>query len=124
MATKAVRSQDADTQGLAPRIIISIALSLMTTAMLILAFPRTNIWPFAFFCLVPMLVAQYRILPRRWAFLAPIAGTNLWVLWLVTMLFGFKKETWFIQLVPVLSALLNYLTVAGTRKFHEQTQYR
>ncbi len=122
--TTAVRSQEVHTKSQTAQIIIGIALSLMTTAMLILAFPPTNIWPFAFFCLVPMLVAQYRILPQRWAFLAPTLGTALWVFWLVTMLFGFKKETWFIQLVPVLVTLMNYLTTRGTRQFHEQSSYR
>jgi len=122
--TTAVHSQEVNTKSQTGQIIIGIALSLMTTAMLILAFPRTNIWPFAFFCLVPMLVAQYRILPRRWAFLAPTLGTALWVFWLVTMLFGFKKETWFIQLVPVLVTLLNFLTTRGTCQFHERSDYR
>lgn len=122
--TTVVHSQEVNTKSQTARIIIGIALSLMTTAMLILAFPPTNIWPFAFFCLVPMLVAQYRILPQRRSFLAPVTGTNLWVFWLVTMLFGFKKETWFIQLVPVLAALLSYLTTRGTRQFHERSDYR
>jgi len=122
--TTAVRSQEVLTKNQTRQIILGMALSLATTAMLILAFPPTNIWPFAFFCLVPMLVAQYHILPRRWTFLAPTLGTALWVFWLVTMLFGFKKETWFILMVPVLVVFLNYLTTRGTCQFHERSKYR
>jgi apolipoprotein N-acyltransferase len=106
------------------RIGIGLTLSALTLAMLILAFPPFNVWPLAFFCLVPMLVAQYRVLPLRWARLAPIVGIDLWVLWLVTMLFGLQVETLFIQLIPVIVAVLDWFSVQGTRQFHERTQYR
>ena len=124
MAATAVRSQETDTKSLAPRIIIGIVLGAMTTLMLITAFPPTNIWPFAFICMAPMLIAMYRVLPERWTFLARIIGVDLWVFWLVTMLFGFHKETWFILLVPLLSAGINFLTIRSTRQFHERTHYR
>jgi apolipoprotein N-acyltransferase len=110
--------------GTGTRIAIGVALGLLTAGMLVLAFPPYNVWPLAFFCLVPMLVAQYRVLPLRWAALAPIAGTDLWVFYFVTLLFGFRAETLFIQLIPVLVAVLDFFTVKGTRQFHEQTGYR
>jgi apolipoprotein N-acyltransferase len=106
------------------RVAVGIVLGLLTAGMLVLAFPPYNVWPLALFCLVPMLVAQYRVLPARWAALAPIAGTDLWVLYFVTLLFGLRAETFFIQLVPVLVALLDIFTVKGTRQFHERTGYR
>lgn len=110
--------------GVGTRVAVGVALGLLTAGMLVLAFPPYNVWPLAFFCLVPMLVAQYRVLPLRWTVLAPIAGTDLWVLYFVTLLFGFRAETFFIQLVPVLVALLDVFTVKGTRQFHERTGYR
>jgi len=106
------------------RIVVGVALSVMTTIMLITAFPPTNIWPFAFFCLVPMLVAQYRILPLKWSWIAPAIGGTLWVLWLVIMLFGVSAETWFILLIPVIAFLKDYFTTKSNRLFHESTQYR
>ena len=106
------------------RVAVGVVLGLLTAGMLVLAFPPFNVWPLAFFCLVPMLVAQYRVLPSRWAALASIAGTDLWVLYFVTLLFGLRAETFFIQLIPVLVALLDFFTVKGTRQFHERTGYR
>lgn len=106
------------------RIIVGIALSLMTTVMLITAFPPTNIWPFAFFCLVPMLVAQYRILPLKWSWLAKVIGIDLWVLWLIVMLFGIKAEVWFVLLIPVIVAVMDIFSANSSRTFHEGTHYR
>ena len=120
----ATHSQTVKEKNLATRIIIGVVLSAMTTLMLIFAFPPANIWPFAFICMIPMLVAQYRVLPKRWTFLARIIGGDLWVLWLVTMLFGFSAETWFIQLIPVVSAVISFTTARGVREFHERTNYR
>jgi apolipoprotein N-acyltransferase len=108
----------------AARVGIGIALSAMTTIMLILAFPPANVWPFAFFCLVPMLVVQHRIMPSKYAWIATGVGGDLWVLWLVTMLFGLKPETLFIQLIPVIALVKDYFTAQGNRRFHESTRYR
>lgn len=117
-------SQVVTEKNLVTQIIVGIILSAISTLMLIFAFPSANIWPFAFICMIPMLIAQYRVLPERWCFLSRIIGLDLWVLWLVTMLFGVKKETWFIQMIPVLTALISYFTTRGVRQFHEQTKYR
>lgn len=125
MATIARSQADATVEsGVGTRVAVGVALGLLTAGMLVLAFPPYNVWPLAFFCLVPMLVAQYRVLPLRWTMLAPIAGTDLWVLYFVTLLFGLRAQTFFIQLVPVLVALLDFFTVKGTRRFHERTRYR
>ena len=120
----ATTSQAVTEKNLAIRIIIGVVLSAMTTLMLIFAFPSANIWIFGFICMVPMLIAEYRVLPKRWAFLGRIIGIDVWVFWLVTMLFGIKKETWFIQMVPVLTAVLSYFTVVSIREFNERTNYR
>ena len=108
----------------AARIAIGVALSAMTTVMLITAFPPANIWPFAFFCIVPMLVAQHRILPLKWSWIAPAIGGTLWVLWLVTMLFGISAETSFILLIPIIALVKDYFTTKSNRLFHESTRYR
>jgi apolipoprotein N-acyltransferase len=108
----------------AARVAIGLALSALTTAMLILAFPPFNVWPLAFFCLVPMLVAQYRVLPFRLSYLAPVIGGDLWVWWFVTTLFGLSPQMLFIQLVPIACIVIDFTSAKGTRRFHEQTGYR
>jgi apolipoprotein N-acyltransferase len=120
----AVASSQESNKSQALRIAVGIGLSLMTTIMLITAFPPTNIWPFAFFCIVPMLVAQHRVLPLKWSWIAPAIGGTLWVLWLVVMLFGIKAETSFILLIPIIAFLKDYFTTKSNRLFHESTKYR
>jgi apolipoprotein N-acyltransferase len=122
--TTIAQSKETAQVSVGTRIGIGVALSALTTGMMILAFPPFNVWPLALFCMVPMLVAQYRVLPLKWASLAKIVGTDLWVLWFVTLLFGFNPEVWFIYLVPVVVAVLDYFTTKGTRLFQEQTRYR
>jgi apolipoprotein N-acyltransferase len=92
--------------------------------MLILAFPPYNVWPLAFFFMVPTLIAQYRVLPLKWTGLAKIVGIDLWVLWLITLLFGINPDVWFLYLVPVVVAVLDHTTSKGVRQFEEQTRYR
>jgi apolipoprotein N-acyltransferase len=106
------------------RIVAGIGLSLMSLVMLITAFPPTNIWPFAFFCVVPMLVAQYRVLPVKWTWVAPAISGTLWVLWLVVMLFGISMETSFVLLIPIIVFIKDYFSAKGNRQFHESTKYR
>jgi apolipoprotein N-acyltransferase len=118
------RPREAAQVSVSTRMGIGVGLGALTLAMLILAFPPFNVWPLAFFCLVPMLVAQYRVLPLRWSALGSIIGGDLWVLWFVTLLFGLRPETLFIQLIPVLCAVKDIFTVPASRRFHEGTRYR
>jgi apolipoprotein N-acyltransferase len=52
------------------RIAAGIGVSALTAVMLILAFHPYNVWFLAFFAFVPVLIAQHRILPRKWSGLA------------------------------------------------------
>lgn len=120
----AYRAESAAHVSVTARVATGAGLSLVTTGMLILAFPPFNIWPLGFICLVPMLLAQYRVMPNKWTALAKILGIDLWVLWFVTLLFGLNPQTWFLQMIPVAVAALDLATGKATRRFHEQTNYR
>ena len=111
-------SQEAN-KNQALRIVVGVGLSLISLIMLITAFPPTNIWPFAFFCIVPMLVAQYRVLPLKWSWIAAAISGTLWVLWLVVMLFGISVETSFVLLIPIIVFLKDYFSAKSNRQFHE-----
>jgi apolipoprotein N-acyltransferase len=63
------------TQAAAMRFALGIALSALSGVMLLLSFPPYGLWPLAWFGLVPALLAQYRLLPAKWASLAP---TRVW----------------------------------------------
>src|SRR5512136_1047525 len=56
------------------RLITGLLLAALSAGLLLLALPPYGIWPFALIGLAPMLFAQYRLLPRRLANLAPAIG--------------------------------------------------
>ena len=81
------------------RIGIGIGLGLLTAGMLILAFHPYNLWPLAFFALVPMLVAAYRVLPLKWSGIAQAVGIGGWLLVYLTAMFGNNPAGQVIQIV-------------------------
>jgi len=101
-----------------------IGVSMLTALMLILAFHPYDVWFLAFFSLVPMLIAQHRILPRKWSGLAPAVGIGGWLFVFLTSMFGGNSAAYVIQIVVVVIIIVQVFTVPGVRRFHEQTGYR
>jgi len=56
------------------RIPSGIGLSLLSALSFTLAFPPFDLWPLIWVGLVPMVVAQHRVLPARLSGLAPALG--------------------------------------------------
>lgn len=106
------------------RIASGIGVSALTALMMILAFHPYNAWFLAFFALVPMLVAQYRILPGKWSGLAPAAGIGGWLFVFLTSMFGGNPAALVIQIVVVVIIIIQVFTSPGVRRFHEQSGYR
>lgn len=106
------------------RITAGLGVSALTAVMLILAFHPYNVWFLAFFALVPMLIAQHHILPRKWAGLAPAIGIGGWLFVFLTAMFGGNPAGQVIQIVVVVIIIVQVFTVPGVRRFHEQTGYR
>ncbi len=106
------------------RLLIGVLLGLISAAMLILAFPPYNIWPLIFGAYMPMLLADYRVLPQRFAGLGSAIGIGGWLLVYLTMIFGLEADTWFMQGVAVLVAVLAFTGGRGNRLFHGRTGYR
>ncbi len=91
--TPATTSQPKAVKGMEfVRIGIGIGLSALTAGMLILAFHPYNVWPLAFFALVPMLVAQYRVLPLKWSGMAQAVGIGGWLFVFLTQMAGIKED--------------------------------
>jgi apolipoprotein N-acyltransferase len=111
-------------KAMATRILIGTVLGLTSAAMLILAFPPYNVWPLIFVAFVPMLLADYRVLPLRWAGLASGIGIGVWLLVYLTMIFGLSADTWFMQGIAVLVGVISFGTGRGLRFFHQHTRYR
>jgi apolipoprotein N-acyltransferase len=125
MATTAVvqTKQVPQVAGLT-RIGIGAVMGLLSAALLIFAFQPHSLWPLAFFAYVPMLVAAYRIVPRRWAGLPGAIGLGGWLGVSLTALFGLSPETWFFPAIAVLIAVISFISEPGVRLFHERTNYR
>ena len=61
------------------RIGLGLALAALSVGMLMLAFPPYNLWPLIGVGLMLMLLAQYRLMPRRWSGLAPAVAIGGWM---------------------------------------------
>jgi len=106
------------------RIPLGLALAALSAAMLVLAFPPHNLWPLIWFAFAPLLLAQYRVLPPRWAALAPAVAYGGWMGVYFTQIFGLGRGAWYMQAWPLIVAALAFLMGRGDRPFHERTGYR
>ncbi len=106
------------------RIAIGLALAALSAAMLVLAFPPHSLWPLIWVAFVPLLLAQYRVLPPRWAALAPAVAYGGWMGVYFTQIFGLGRGAWYMQAWPLIVAGLAFVMGRGDRPFHERTGYR
>lgn len=106
------------------RFAIGIVLCAFTALMLILAFHPYNVWPLAFFALVPMLIAQYRLLPLKWCGLSQAIGVGGWLAVFLPGMFGGSPAGQVILIVVAVIVLIQLVSVPGTRRFHERTVFR
>ncbi len=106
------------------RIAAGLGVSALTAVMLILAFHPYNVWFLAFIALLPMLIAQHRILPRKWSGLAPAIGIGGWLFVFLASMFGGSPAARVIQIVVLVIIMVQVFTLPGVRRFHEQTNYR
>jgi apolipoprotein N-acyltransferase len=109
-------------QAVALRFALGILLSALGGVMLLLAFPPYGIWPLAWFGVVPVLLAQYRLLPAKWSSLAQVVFAAVWLGPFLARLFGAGYGPFF-QYLGIWIALLNFF-LARDRKFHDMTKYR
>jgi apolipoprotein N-acyltransferase len=104
------------------RTALGLALAALSAALFTLAFPPYDLWPLIFVGLVPMLVAQHRVMPRPLSGLAYGVGVGgfFWGY------FGdmFQGGPWFMRWLPLFIALFSALVSSRDRAFHWRTGYR
>jgi len=106
------------------RILLGLALGLLSAVLYILAFQPYSIWPLAFFVLVPAQMAAYRILPPRWSGLGPgVAIAGFLGVFLIS-LFGVNQIAGIFITVAGVIGLISVLSVPKLRAFHERTGFR
>jgi apolipoprotein N-acyltransferase len=104
------------------RVTIGLALSLASAALLSLAFPPYNLGLLIWVGFIPMLLAQYRVLPRRISSLAPALAVGGWLGALLIPVFGGRSAL--MVAIPLLIAALSLVLDRNKRPFHERTGYR
>lgn len=109
-------------QATALRFALGILLSALSGAMVLLAFPPYGLWPLAWFGIVPVLLAEYRLLPAKWSSLAQVVFSAVWLGPFLARLFGSGYGPVF-QYLGIWIAILNFF-LARDRGFHDLTKYR
>ena len=99
-------------------------LSALTPLLVLLANPPIGLWPVIFVAFTPMVVAQHRVLPRRWSWVAPAVGIG--GSYAVAFLPGLRdgQVALVFQLMPLYVAGIAALVAGRSRAFAERTAYR
>ncbi len=103
------------------RFVLGIILSVLSGVMLLLAFPPYNIWPLIWVGFVPHLIAQYRLMPPRYARWAPGIALTVWLWPMLARIFA--GGPWYLVNMGLIIGVIALLLSTG-RPFHERTRYR
>ncbi|MFP4362478.1 MAG: apolipoprotein N-acyltransferase [Spirochaetia bacterium] len=104
------------------RLVLGIILSAFSAGMLVFAFPPFNMWPLVWFCFVPFLIAQYRVMPPKLSSVAGAVFNGLWVWGYLGPVFGGSGN--FMEYLPVIIAAASLVFDMGSRRFHNKTGYK
>lgn len=105
-------------------VLAGLGLVALTPVLVLLANPPVGVWPLIFVAFVPMIVAQHRVLPARWSWLAPAIGIGgAYAVYFSPGLAG-GEVAFVFQLFPVYVGLLAALIAGRSRRFAERTGYR
>ena len=87
------------------------------------AFPPMGLWPLIWIAWVPMLIAQHRILPRRWSSLAIGVGIGGYYAVYLHPILDASFE-WWVPWLPVAVGIAAALGSVADRTAQEATRYR
>lgn len=104
------------------RTVGSILLSATSAVLLTLAFPPYNLWPLIWIGFVPMLIAQFRLMPPKLSSLASAITVGGWLGGYLVPIFAGSGlyMTW----LPLIIGGIILFIDSGVRAFHERTSYR
>lgn len=108
------------------KLIGGLALSALSAGLLLLSMPPYGLWPLALIGFGPMLIAQYRLLPRRLTNVAPAIGIGGYLGLVLYRIFPAEladRAPW-LPYFPLVVVAIVYLAELGSVKFHTATRYR
>jgi apolipoprotein N-acyltransferase len=120
--TSSVEQQTSKSVLYLARVVSGILLAALSVLLLTLALPRYAVWPLVLVALVPMLVAQHRLLPQLLAGIAP-AITFSWFLFDQTSRQIARLPGSIVAWIVIIGALLLPLGWLD-RRLHTATNYR
>ncbi len=123
MTTITVKPQDKTAaQTTTVRFALGIALSALSGALLLLAFPPYGLWPLMWVACVPYRYAQHRLLPLKWSSLAESTALLVWLGPFMARMFGMDNGPFFYFLGVFIAILVFF--ASRDRHFQEVTDYR
>lgn len=102
--------------------ILGLALAVLSAVLLTLAFPPYNLGFLIFIGFIPILVAQYRILPAKLSSLASAIAIGGWLGVVMVPMFG--GRSFYMAAIPFIVVLVTLVVDKNKRTFHERTTYR
>lgn len=104
------------------RVLLGLIFAALSAGLLILAFPPFNLWFLVWFCFVPYILAQYRIMPPKMSSVASAVFNGLWLWGYLGPVFGGTGN--FMAYLPLIVAGISLLADSGARRFHARTTFR
>jgi apolipoprotein N-acyltransferase len=105
------------------RLALGCTLAALTGVLATLSFAPYDAWWVVWFAFVPMLVAQYRVLPAAWSSLSPAIGVGGFVFGYVGG--GFPAHAaWYMKALPVIFFAVLLVSARGSRTRQDRVGYR
>ncbi|MEW5784142.1 MAG: hypothetical protein AB1767_03525 [Bacillota bacterium] len=104
------------------RILLGLLLAVLGGLAFVLAFPPYEIWPLALVGFVPVLIAQYRIMPPKLSSLTSAIGIAVWLQGYLGPVFALIGT--FMVWLPLIAGGISFLIDGGQRTFNNKTGYR
>ena len=104
------------------RLVLGLFLAVSGGLLLVLAFPPFEFWPLALLGYIPVLVAQYRILPPKFSSLASAVGVAVWLQGYLGPVFA--PIGTFMVWLPLIAGGISFLADGSQRSFNNKTGYR
>lgn len=107
----------------AARVPLGCALAALSAALLTLSFAPYDRWWLIWVAMVPMIVAQYRVLPPAWSALGPAIGIGGFMVGYLGGVFP-AASAWYMKALPALVAGAIFATGRGGRADRDRRGYR
>jgi hypothetical protein len=108
--------------GPGTRLLLGGALAALSGGLLTLSFPPHDMWWLVGLAFVPMVVAEYRVLPEAWSALGPALGVGGFMAGYFGGLFP-ERAAWYMKALPLLVTVVVFVASRGGRARRDRVGY-